>query len=546
MKKAYFSVAAVAMILCAGLILGIWIDVANAAPLISAPDLHQHFNLTDHFMQASVALAGLRSKLTELTDKADKKKAEIKDDTAPEAARAIEADHAKILTEIEDLKGQIRTAEEEERRTNPNTPPAPAADVATRAAELVGIAAAARAQGVELSTEDEQTAIRGNLDPAAFRAQMFERLAARSRQTQTNPARVTQDERETRRSAMTEALAYSLGAPLPQAGPSAAARGFMGRSIIDIAAQCIDWRGGMVVNARQKDDILTRAAMTTSDFPIIFENAINRTLEGRYALAVPTYRSIARKQNFNDFRPHTTVKTGDFPMLQKVLESGEIKYGSFNEGKETVQAFSYAIALSITRQMLINDNIGAIADLLSSYGPTVALFEEVTFYSMAFNGKLADGKTVFHADHENLASPGTAIDVTNVGLARAAMSKQKSTGGNPLLQNAAKLLLVGPDKLTEAEMLIASITPATVSNVNIFSGKLGVIDTAQITGNAWYTFADPAFGSNYRWGYLEGYEAPRVRTDEPFGTQGFKMSVELDFGVGATDYRFGYKNPGNS
>ncbi|RWH86439.1 MAG: hypothetical protein EOR77_21565 [Mesorhizobium sp.] len=538
MKKAFFS-AAVAMILCAGLIVGLGADLAYAAPHLSSFDLHQHFNLTDLAHAAPLALAGLRSKLTELTSKAEQKKAEIKDDTAPEAARTIEADHAKILTEIEEVRAQIRTAEEEETRSQRQTPPA---DTAARAADIVGIAATARAQGVDLSTEDEQTAIRTNVDPAAFRAQMFDRLAAR--QTPTNPARVTQDDRDVRRTAMTEALSYSLGAPLPAAGPSAAARAFMGRSVIDIAAQSIDWRGGMVVNARQKDEILTRAGMSTSDFPIIFENAINRTLEGRYALAQPTYRSIARKQNFNDFRPHTTVKIGDFPMLQKVLESGEIKYGTFNEGKETVQAFSYAIALSITRQMLINDNIGAIADLLSSYGPTVALFEEVTFYSMAFNAALADGKTVFHADHSNLASPGTVIDVTNVGKARAAMSKQKSTGGNQLLQNAAKMLLVGPDKLTEAEMLIASITPATVATVNIFSGKLGVLDTAQITGNAWYAFADPAMGSNYRWGYLEGYEAPRVRTDEPFGTQGFKMSVEIDFGVGAVDYRFGYKNPG--
>lgn len=542
MKKAFFS-AAVAMILCAGLIVGLGADLAYAAPHLSALDLHQHFNLSDHMLQATLTLAGLRTQLADLTTKAEQKKAEIKDDTAPDAARTIEADHAKILTEIEQTRAQIRTAEEEEARRAAT--PAPAADAATRAADIVGIAATARAQGVEFSTEDEQTAIRSNVDPAAFRARMFDLLAARSRQTPTSPARVAQDDRDVRRTAMTEALAYSLGAPLPAAGPSAAARPFMGRSVIDIAAQSIDWRGGMVVNARQKDEILTRAGMSTSDFPIIFENAINRTLEGRYALAQPTYRSIARKQNFNDFRPHTTVKTGDFPMLQKVLESGEIKYGTFNEGKETVSAFSYAIALSITRQMLINDNIGAIADLLSSYGPTVALFEEVTFYSLAFNAALADGKTVFHADHANLASPGTVIDVTNVGKARAAMSKQKSTGGNQLLSNAAKLLLVGPDKLTEAEMLIASITPATVATVNIFSGKLGVLDTAQITGNAWYAFADPAMGSNYRWGYLEGYEAPRVRTDEPFGTQGFKMSVEIDFGVGATDYRFGYKNPGN-
>lgn len=305
MKKAFFS-AAVAMILCAGLIVGLGADLAYAAPHLSSLDLHQHFNLTDLAHAAPLALAGLRSKLTELTSKADQKKAEIKDDTAPEAARTIEADHAKILTEIEEVRAQIRTAEEEETRSQRQTPPA---DTAARAADIVGIAATARAQGVDLSTEDEQTAIRTNVDPAAFRAQMFDRLAAR--QTPTNPARVTQDDRDVRRTAMTEALSYSLGAPLPAAGPSAAARAFMGRSVIDIAAQSIDWRGGMVVNARQKDEILTRAGMSTSDFPIIFENAINRTLEGRYALAQPTYRSIARKQNFNDFRPHTTVKIGD-------------------------------------------------------------------------------------------------------------------------------------------------------------------------------------------------------------------------------------------
>ncbi|MER9278729.1 Mu-like prophage major head subunit gpT family protein [Mesorhizobium sp. M0522] len=540
MKKASFS-AAVAMILCAGLILGLGAEAAHALPHLSMPISHEHFNFSDHVLHASVALAGLRSKLADLTTKAEKKIGEIKDDTSPEAARTIQTEHAGLLAEIDQVRAQIRTAEEEETRRN--APPAP--DTATRAADIVGIAAAARAAGAEVSTEDEQTAIRTNVEPATFRAQMFDRLAARSSQNRTDPARITQDERETRRNAMTEALSYGLGAPIPQAGPSAAARGFMGRGLIDLAAQCIDYRGGLVMNARQIDDILTRAGMhSTSDFPIIFENAVNHTLEGRYALAQPTFRRIARKQNFRDFRPHTTVKLGDFPMLQKVLETGEIKYGTFNEGKETVQAFSYAIAISVSRQMLINDDIGAIADLLSSYGASVALFEEVMFYSTAFNANLADGNPVFHASHGNLAAAGTVIDVTNVGKARAAMSKQKSLGGNQLLENRARILLVGPDKLTEAEMLLASITPATVANVNIFSGKLEPVDTAQVTGNAWYTFADPSTGSNYRWGYLEGYEAPRVRMDEPFGKQGFAMSVEHDFGVGATDYRFGYKNPG--
>lgn len=486
----------------------------------------------------------LLKKLRDLEARAAAKLAEIKDDTAADQVRTIETEHEAILKEIAEVRTAIDAKADEDDDDEELTPPANA----SRAADIVGIAAMARAQGVDLSTEDEQLAIRTNVEPAAFRAQMFDRLAARSSAHPTNPARtparIQQDAQETRRNAMTEALSYRMGAPIPQAGPSAPAREFMERGLIDIAATCIGYRGGLVMNARQIDEIFTRATHTTSDFPIIFEASINRTLEGRYALAQPTYRRIARRRDFRDFRPATTVKLGDFPMLEKVLESGEIKYGTFNEGKETVQAFSYGKALRVTRQMLINDDLGAIADLLSSYGDTVALFEEITFYAQAFNANLSDGKSVFHADHGNLAASGTVIDVTNVGKGRAAMSKQKSAGGNPLLSNPARTLLVGPDKLTEAEMLVASITPATMANVNIFSGRLDPVETGQITGNNWYLFPPTEVGSNYRWGYLDGYTAPRVRTDEPFGVQGFAMSVEHDFGVGATDFRFGWKNPG--
>ncbi|WP_313194609.1 hypothetical protein [Shinella zoogloeoides] len=491
-------------------------------------------------------LKELREHLAKLKARAAAKLAEVKDGMEPDAARAIEDEHKGILKEIGETETEIAKREadleEVERRgaSATATQPAPAGDEAQRSAEIMTIG---RQAGMDDAAITE--ALRSGTSLTDFRVRAFDHLAARSSANPTEPARIIRDEQETRRSAMTEALAYRMGAPVPQAGPSEAARPFMTRGLIDMAAETIGYRGGLVLNARQIDDIYIRASHTTSDFPAIFEGAINRTLEARYALAQPTYRRISRQRNFRDFRPHTTVKLGDFPMLKKVLEDGEIKYGTFSEGKEQISVFSYAIALRITRQMLINDDLGAISELLSSYGDSVALFEEVTFYAGAFNGKLADGKDVFHADHANLATAASAITVDDVGKGRAALSKQKSLEGNPLLQNRARILLVGPDKITEAEKLVASITPATMSNVNIFSGRLDPIETAQISGNAWYMFADPASGiSNYRWGYLDGYEAPRVRFDEPFGQQGFAMSVEHDFGCGPTDFRGGYKNAG--
>jgi TolA-binding protein len=542
------------------LAVGLMLAAAFAATISFLPDAlnaTQHLAaggqlLTDMFTNAPHALAFtplavLRTNLTELQNKATTKIGELTDGLDADKVRAIEGEHETLLGQIRALAMEIKQREAAgETDTDPaptqQTPPNPEA---TRAAETARVTAimdlAARAGRTELT----RAAIDGNVSVENFRAQLFDQLVGN--QAPVNGTARTQigtDATETTRAAMTEALSYGLGVRMPEAGPSEAARQYVGRGLIDLAAESINYRGGRVLNARQIDEILTRASHSTSDFPAIFENALNRSLEGRYALAQPTFKQFARQRNFKDFRPHKSVSVGDFPMLLKVLETGEIKAGTFGEGKESVQAFSYARRIHISRQMLINDDLGAIADLLASYGATVALFEEVTFYATAFNGKLADGKEVFHADHANLAGAGTAIDVDNVGKARAGMAKQKSLDGNPLLANSPRFLLTGPDKATEAEKLLATVAPANAASVNPFSGKLVPIESSQIAGNAWHLIGAPEMGSNWRWGYLEGYEAPRVRMEEPFGTQGFGMSVEHDFGAGAVDSRFAYKNPG--
>lgn len=538
------------------LAVGLMLAAALFATVSLLPDATQHiaaagpmlndvFANPQHFL-AFTPLAVLRSNLTDLKAQATAKAAELSGNVDAEQIRKIEDEHDALVTQIRSLTMEIRQREaagetgDDDQRSDP-----PQNDDEVRAAETARVTTimdlAERAGRTELA----RAAIEGGVEVEAFRTQLFDQLVGSQAPVNgTARAQLGTDATETSRAAMSEALSYGLGVRLPEAGPSEAARQFMGRGLVDLAAESINYRGGRILNARQIDDILTRASHSTSDFPAIFENALNRTLEGRYALAQPTFKAFARQRNYRDFRPHTSVSVGDFPMLQKVLETGEIKAGTFGEGKESSQAFSYARRIQITRQMLINDDLGAIADLLSSYGATVALFEEITFYSQAFNGKLADGKAVFHADHNNLATAGTVIDVDNIGKGRAAMGKQKSTDGNPLLANSPRFLLTGPDKATEAEKLLATITPATASSVNPFSGKLVPIESSQISGNAWHLLGAPDLGSNWRWGYLEGYEAPRVRMDEPFGTQGFGMSVEHDFGCGAADFRFGWKNPG--
>lgn len=358
-------------------------------------------------------------------------------------------------------------------------------------------------------------------------------------------ARILRDERETMRAGMEQALVAQMSRRDPA---SDMARPYMAMSLVEMAAEASGYDGPMrTAHDRQQ---VFMATHSTSDFPAIFENALNKQLEARYRDAVPTYRNIARQVTFNDFRPHPMVRVGDFPELQEINEGGEIQFGTFGEKKESVAVKSYAIGVRISRHMLINDELDAISQIVADRGRAIARFEDKVFYAMMLGGSNADGPTlaessrqVFNTTDKTKAGSGAAIAVASLAAGRAALRKQVGVDG-AAMGVAPSILLVGPDKETEAEQLVAPVAAAQAGNVNPFSGRLRVVTTEKITGNAWYLFADPADVPCFVFGFLSGFDAPRMRMDEPFGQQGMALSVEHDFGVGAIDFRGGYKNPG--
>ncbi len=354
------------------------------------------------------------------------------------------------------------------------------------------------------------------------------------------------DETETRRRGMEEALvgAWS-GKPVSEIG-----RSYAGMDLIDLAAERMGERR-VPGSFGAREDLLKRAFHSTSDFPFLFENALNKGLQARYATQEPTYRKIARRRSYADFRPHTSIRVGDFPTLQAVSqEAGEIRSGTFSEARERTSVTPYGVRVNLSRQMLVNDGLGGIQQVLNDRGSAVARFEDATFYAMAFGGAsnngptlLETGRQVFNTTDGTLAGTAAAITITSITLARAALLKRKSLDGADL-ELMPVVLLVGPDKLTEAQQLLAPIQAQQSGNVNPFSGVMEPVVTAKITGNAWYAFASPEVAPVFEWGLLDGYEAPRFRIEDVFGTQGTSLTLEHDFGCGAIDWRGGYRNAG--
>jgi hypothetical protein len=357
----------------------------------------------------------------------------------------------------------------------------------------------------------------------------------------TATSRPSGDDPAVKRAAMTDAMVSRI---LRRAPSDDMARSFMDHGFADMAAEVIGDKRRLT--ASRRDDVLHRAFHTTSDFPSLLENVANKVMMDRYQAASPTFRMVSAQRNFTDFKPHSMVRPGDFPNLLAVGETGEIKAGTVSESKETISLATYARQIRLSRNLLVNDDLGAMADILGSIGQRIADFENATFWTMFLgNPTLAtDSTAVFASGHGNLAGSGAAISDTTIGAGWAAMMKQESMDGIKL-NIMPRYLVCGPDYLTSALKATTVITnPTSTSNANVQGAQLVPIADANITGNQWYMMAEPARAACFIYGYLEGASGPQTRTDEPFGVLGTALQVVLDFAVGAIDYRGAYKNAG--
>jgi hypothetical protein len=206
----------------------------------------------------------------------------------------------------------------------------------------------------------------------------------------------------------------------------------------------------------------------------------------------------------------------------------------------------YGIVFSISRQMLVNDDLGAIDQIIAGAGDMVLVFENTTFFKMFLSNPILnqDGAAVFSVPHGNISSAGTTPSVAGISAGRQWFRTQTSISGNPL-NTPPSIILTGPAQETAADQMVTAITPTLSANVNPFSGRLRSVSDATITDNSWYLMADPARVPSFVYGFLAGSNDPRIRTESPFGVQGLKISLEHDFGCGAVDFRGSFKNPGD-
>jgi hypothetical protein len=515
----------------------------------------------------NMTLKELRALLAKLQGDARAKQSEIKDDTAEDAARAIETEHQRLLGEIEEVTRKITAAETAEAEAaaaasrQAETRPGPIVDTeAVRTAAREAVAAErergdtirnmARRFGQEALGDEH---VRSGSSVSDFRVKLMDKIADASEEIRIVPHVQVgrQDETATRRDAATNALLHRHD---PKSNKlTDAGRQYRGMTLLELARDMIE-ASGTRTRGMARDEIARRAFQTTSDFSAVLEGVTNRTLRAAYEAYPNTFQAFCRQVNATDFKDQNRVQLGEAPQLEKVNEAGEFKRGSITESKEKYRIATYGKVVAITRQVIINDDLGAFTRIPAMFGTSIATLEgDIVWAIMTANAAMADGNALFHANHKNLVSGGGNVgapSVATVSATRKLMRQQKGLDGKTKISAVPRFLLVPTELETVSEQLVAVITAAQTDKVVPDSMRSlkpisePRLDDASTT--AWYLAANPNESNvdTIEFAYLEGQEGAYMETRMGFDVDGMEVKCRLDFGAKAIDWRGMAKNPG--
>lgn len=346
-----------------------------------------------------------------------------------------------------------------------------------------------------------------------------------------------QDEVETRRAAVQEALLHRYNPA--QHKLTDLGKRYAGLSLIETARDLLAERG-VDIRGLSRDQIATRAMLTTGDFPYILANVASKTLRQAYEAAPQTFKPFTRMVTAPDFKTISRTALGDAPTLEKVNEHGEYKYGAMSEAREQYAVATYGKIVALTRQTLINDDLSAFTRLPEMFGRAAADLESDTVWGIiTANAALADGVALFHANHGNLPS-GAAISVAQLGVCRAAMRVQTGIDGRKI-NITPRFLLVPAALETIAQQFTSQAYAASASSsINPFAGALQVLAEPRLdaaSATAWYLAAEPNQIDTIEYAYLEGNQGVYLETKEGWEVDGVEFKARLDFGAKAIDHR---------
>lgn len=388
---------------------------------------------------------------------------------------------------------------------------------------------------------DEAIVMGVSIDEA--RAMVMDQLRARNKGVSVTMGEAESDKF---RAAAQDAVLMAVGIPVADAAPGA--NELRGHSLVELARESLQ-REGLQANFGDNMELARQAINSTSTFPAIMSNLANKSVMTGFNEAETTFQIWAGKGSNRDFKEAARVALSEAGNLELVPEGGQFPHDSLGEASARTKVATYGKLFSLTRQAIINDDLGLFSKIATKYGSAAKrLVNKMVYAQLTGNVKMQDNIALFDTKHGNVAGTGEALSVKAIAKAITAMRRQKGITGDATLNITPKYLVVPPELEMTAYQIVNSTAAVDGVNsgvINPYKGRFVVVADAELTDpDAWYLVADAYQHDTIEVTYLNGVEIPRLETRQGFDVDGIEYKVAFDVGVDAIDFRGVFKNAG--
>lgn len=271
-----------------------------------------------------------------------------------------------------------------------------------------------------------------------------------------------------------------------------------------------------------------KEALSTSDFPYLFGDTIDRLLLAKFQTITPMWQQYLKLGVVKDFRTAKRFRCSRGAGILDELGEGN----SYKTDAPTESYYSFAVKVygrrrNILWQALVNDDLDALRS-----APDDLAYQAANTEAYIASSQYVANSTLYAASgggRPTNGNKGNAIlDVTNLEAAVAQMALFTDDQGYPF-KNAPKYLVVPPALELTALKILRSIQLTYTGSadksqpvLNVLQGMLTpivdyyipILDTTN--GNtSWYLFADPNDGWAAEVAFLQGHESPEMFMKSP-------------------------------
>lgn len=275
-----------------------------------------------------------------------------------------------------------------------------------------------------------------------------------------------------------------------------------------------------------------KEALTTSDFPILFADILDRQLLANYQELSPVFQNFVRQSTVPDFRNVKRVALdGAEGVLPEVDEREEYPEEPLVESKDEFAVRKYGRRLDLSWEAMVNDDLDAFRRNPERLARAARRSEQkfVTQLYVDANGPHVGLYTLAFG---NIVPNNPVLSIEALQTAMITLSEQRDEDGEPILLEMVELVVPPALEVTALNILNATQVEsraaglggsdnARLTSANWLKSKfrlsvdpyIPVVATGagNVGNTCWFLFANPNSGrAAVEFGKLRGYEDPAL------------------------------------